>query len=103
MQKLEERFNADEAQKVQLHTKLKVGSQGKLTPRLVRSWGQSKLFKFDRLNVQEKAETEIRRIRQSFCFKARPLPDFYKERKELKNETDQVSFSILYFQFNAKP
>ncbi|XLR05549.1 hypothetical protein HN51_060429 [Arachis hypogaea] len=51
--KLEEKFNANEAQKVQLHTKLK-----------------------------EKAETEIRKLRQSFCFKARPLPDFYKERKE---------------------
>ncbi|XP_027359049.1 protein WVD2-like 7 isoform X2 [Abrus precatorius] len=56
--KLEEKFNANEAQKVQLHTKLK-----------------------------EKAETEIRKLRQSFCFKARPLPDFYKERKSSKNET----------------
>ncbi|MED6107111.1 hypothetical protein PIB30_011127 [Stylosanthes scabra] len=56
--KLEEKFNANEAQKVQLHTKLK-----------------------------EKAETEIRKLRQSFCFKARPLPDFYKERKESNKET----------------
>ncbi|XP_004306402.1 PREDICTED: 104 kDa microneme/rhoptry antigen isoform X2 [Fragaria vesca subsp. vesca] len=44
--KLEEKFNADEAQQ-----------------------------------VQEKAEIEIRKFRQSLCFKARPLPDFYKERK----------------------
>ncbi|KAL3019205.1 hypothetical protein AAZX31_05G069800 [Glycine max] len=57
--KLEEKFNANEAQKVQLHTKLK-----------------------------EKTETEIiRKLRQSFCFKARPLPDFYKERKTSTNET----------------
>ncbi|KAK7364859.1 hypothetical protein VNO80_13603 [Phaseolus coccineus] len=57
--KLEEKFNANEAQKVQLHTKLK-----------------------------EKTETEIiRKLRQSFCFKARPLPDFYKERKTSKSET----------------
>ncbi|KAI3670103.1 hypothetical protein L6452_41733 [Arctium lappa] len=47
-QKLEEKFNAKEAQKVQLQTTLK-----------------------------EKAETEFRRLRQSFCFKARPLPSFY--------------------------
>ncbi|KAL5186772.1 Protein WVD2-like 7 [Glycine soja] len=54
-----EKFNANEAQKVQLHTKLK-----------------------------EKTETEIiRKLRQSFCFKARPLPDFYKERKTSTNET----------------
>ncbi|KAK7381031.1 hypothetical protein VNO78_33555 [Psophocarpus tetragonolobus] len=57
--KLEEKFNANEAHNVQLHTKLK-----------------------------EKTETEIiRKLRQSFCFKARPLPDFYKERKTSKNET----------------
>ncbi|XLR05506.1 hypothetical protein S83_071704 [Arachis hypogaea] len=58
--KLEEKFNANEAQKVQLHTKLK-----------------------------EKAETDIRKLRQSFCFKARPLPDFYKERKESNKETQK--------------
>ncbi|KAK8716989.1 hypothetical protein V6N13_044274 [Hibiscus sabdariffa] len=28
----------------------------------------------------EKAGTELKKLRQSFCFKARPLPDFYKER-----------------------
>ncbi|XP_027923432.1 protein WVD2-like 4 isoform X1 [Vigna unguiculata] len=57
--KLEEKFNANEAQKVQLQTKHK-----------------------------EKTETEIiRKLRQSFCFKARPLPDFYKERKTSKGET----------------
>ncbi|XP_057445616.1 protein WVD2-like 4 isoform X2 [Lotus japonicus] len=56
--KLEEKFNANEPQKVQLHTKLK-----------------------------EKAGTEIRKLSQSFCFKARPLPDFYKERPASINET----------------
>ncbi|XP_054811442.1 protein WVD2-like 7 [Prosopis cineraria] len=62
--KLEEKFNANEEQKVQLHAKLK-----------------------------EKAETEIRRLRQSFCFKARPLPDFYKERKESKNEASKCQLT----------
>ncbi|XP_022134473.1 protein WVD2-like 7 isoform X2 [Momordica charantia] len=57
-EKLEEKFYTNEPQKkVQLQTKLK-----------------------------EKAETEITKLRQSFCFKARPLPDFYKERKAQKNE-----------------
>ncbi|GMY13190.1 protein WVD2-like 7 isoform X2 [Fagus crenata] len=59
--KLEEKFNANETQKVQLQTTFK-----------------------------EKAETEIRKLRQSFCFKARPLPNFYKERKEPKNEIKKV-------------
>ncbi|KAK7266867.1 hypothetical protein RIF29_19525 [Crotalaria pallida] len=58
--KLEEKFNANEAQKVKLHTK----------------------------KLKEKSETEIiRKLRQSFCFKARPLPEFYKERKPSTNET----------------
>ncbi|XP_052722864.1 protein WVD2-like 4 isoform X3 [Vigna angularis] len=62
--KLEEKFNANEAQKVQLQTKHK-----------------------------DKTETEIiRKLRQSFCFKARPLPDFYKERKISKSETKKVAF-----------
>ncbi|KAE9590250.1 hypothetical protein Lalb_Chr21g0317641 [Lupinus albus] len=57
--KLEEKFNAYEAQKVHLQTKIK-----------------------------EKKETEImRKLRRSFCFKAKPLPDFYKERKASKDET----------------
>ncbi|PNY10574.1 hypothetical protein L195_g007156 [Trifolium pratense] len=60
-EKLEEKFNANEVQKVQLHTKLK-----------------------------EKAGTEIRKLRQSFCFQARPLPDFYKERKASNIETRKV-------------
>ncbi|KAL5080563.1 hypothetical protein RYX36_008984 [Vicia faba] len=59
--KLEEKFNANEVQKVQLHTKLKA-----------------------------KAGTEIRKLRQSFCFQARPLPDFYKERIASNIETRKV-------------
>nr|KAJ0210951.1 hypothetical protein LSAT_V11C400227770 [Lactuca sativa] len=51
--KLEEKFNEKEAQKVQLQTSLK-----------------------------EKAETEFRRLRQTFCFKARPLPSFYNNERE---------------------
>ncbi|XP_057983773.1 protein WVD2-like 7 isoform X6 [Malania oleifera] len=57
-ERLEERFNAKEAQRVQLQAKLK-----------------------------EKAETELRKLRQSLCFKARPLPDFYKERGTPRNQT----------------
>ncbi|KAK1566651.1 hypothetical protein Q3G72_002471 [Acer saccharum] len=49
--KLEEKFNASQAQNAQQQATLK-----------------------------EKAETELRKLRQSLCFKARPLPDFYKER-----------------------
>ncbi|XP_028122939.1 protein WVD2-like 7 isoform X2 [Camellia sinensis] len=55
-QKLEEKFNAKEAEKVQLQTRLK-----------------------------DKAETETRKLRQNLCFKARPLPEFYKERETPKN------------------
>ncbi|GKB25906.1 hypothetical protein Tco_0865307 [Tanacetum coccineum] len=35
--------------------------------------------------LQEKAETKLRRLRQSFCFKARPLPSFYNERETPKS------------------
>ncbi|GMI68359.1 hypothetical protein HRI_000505200 [Hibiscus trionum] len=50
-QRLEEKFNVIQEQKVQQQTTLK-----------------------------EKAGTELKKLRQSFCFKARPLPEFYKER-----------------------
>ncbi|KAM7509224.1 hypothetical protein LguiA_019677 [Lonicera macranthoides] len=63
-QKLEEKFNAKEAQKAQLQT-----------------------------NFKEKAETEVRKLRQSLCFKARPLPNFYREKEiseNQKNKTSQV-------------
>ncbi|XP_071711894.1 uncharacterized protein [Rutidosis leptorrhynchoides] len=67
-QKLEEKFNEKEAQKVQLQTTLK-----------------------------EKAETEFRRLRQSFCFKARPLPSFYNEtpKSPLKKTTPQATQKSL--------
>ncbi|XP_022884002.1 protein WVD2-like 7 isoform X2 [Olea europaea var. sylvestris] len=63
-QKLEEKFNAKEAPKMQLQTKLR-----------------------------EKAGNEFRKLRQSFCFKARPLPDFYKEREIPKNQMKKSSQS----------
>ncbi|XP_076942618.1 uncharacterized protein LOC143612544 [Bidens hawaiensis] len=64
--KLEEKFNEKEAQKVQLQTTLK-----------------------------EKAETEFRRLRQSFCFKARPLPSFYNEPKSPIKKTPQAKLRSL--------
>ncbi|KAL2320224.1 hypothetical protein Fmac_029193 [Flemingia macrophylla] len=56
--------NASEAQKLRLHTKL-----------------------------TEKAEKKVRKLRQSFCFKPRLPPDFYKEREESKIGTkkDQLA------------
>ncbi|KAL7232702.1 hypothetical protein ACSBR2_010668 [Camellia fascicularis] len=56
-QKLEEKFNAKEAEKVHLQTRLK-----------------------------DKAETEMRKLRQNLCFKARPLPEFYKGREKPKTQ-----------------
>ncbi|XP_073046919.1 uncharacterized protein [Primulina eburnea] len=35
---------------------------------------------------KEKAENEFRKFSRSFCFKARPLPDFYNERETPKNQ-----------------
>lgn len=43
--------------------------------------------------MQEKEEIEIGKFRQTLCFKARPLPDFYKERKSQKSEIDKVCLS----------
>ncbi|XP_021890303.1 protein WVD2-like 4 isoform X2 [Carica papaya] len=40
--------------------------------------------------LKEKAEIEIKKLRQTLCFKARPLPDFYKERRTPKNQTEKV-------------
>ncbi|XP_060194601.1 protein WVD2-like 7 isoform X2 [Lycium barbarum] len=65
-QKLEEKFNAKEVQKVQLQTKLK-----------------------------EKAELELRKLRQSCCFRARPLPKFYKERETTKNHPKKTPLKRL--------
>ncbi|CAN6575064.1 unnamed protein product [Malus baccata var. baccata] len=59
--KLEEKFNANEEQKAQVQRKLK-----------------------------EKEEKEIGKYRQTLCFKARPLPDFYKDRKSPKKEIQKV-------------
>ena len=40
--------------------------------------------------VQDKPEKDIGILRPSFCFKARPLPDFYKQRQAQKDETKKV-------------
>ncbi|KAK6128292.1 hypothetical protein DH2020_037961 [Rehmannia glutinosa] len=55
--KLEEKFNAKAVQKAQLQN-----------------------------NLKEKAGNEVRKLSFSFCFKARPLPDFYKERETSINQ-----------------
>ncbi|KAL0395743.1 UNVERIFIED_CONTAM: hypothetical protein Scaly_0022700 [Sesamum calycinum] len=55
--KLEEKFNANEMQNAQLQKTLK-----------------------------EKAGNEFRKLGCGFCFKARPLPDFYKERETSVNQ-----------------
>ncbi|KAK1432717.1 hypothetical protein QVD17_09615 [Tagetes erecta] len=64
-QKLEEKFNEKEQQKAQLQTTLK-----------------------------EKAETEFRRLRQSFCFKARPLPSFYNGKETSKSPIKKTPQAI---------
>ncbi|XP_074376463.1 protein WVD2-like 7 isoform X2 [Apium graveolens] len=56
-QKLEDRFNEKEAQNVQRQAKLK-----------------------------EKAEIEVGKFGPSLCFRARPLPDFYRERETSKKK-----------------
>lgn len=61
-QKLEEKFNSSQTEKLQQQATLK-----------------------------EKAETEFRKLRQSFCFKARPLPEFYKERKTTIDQIKQIT------------
>ncbi|KAF5479747.1 hypothetical protein F2P56_000541 [Juglans regia] len=73
-QKLEDKFNANDAQKVQLQTK-----------------------------IMEKAETEIRKLRQSLCFKARPLPSFYKEIKEQQNEMNKIPLAPRSPKLGRKP
>ncbi|KAH7577253.1 hypothetical protein JRO89_XS01G0228000 [Xanthoceras sorbifolium] len=67
-EKLEEKFNASQAQKAQ---------QQEATLKVVS-------------HCQVKAETELRKLRQSLCFKARPLPDFYKERVTPKSQIKKV-------------
>ncbi|KAG5534776.1 hypothetical protein RHGRI_022772 [Rhododendron griersonianum] len=44
--------------------------------------------------VQEKAETELRKLRQSLCFRAQPLPDFYNERETAKDQIKNVKIPL---------
>ncbi|KAK1383909.1 TPX2 domain-containing protein [Heracleum sosnowskyi] len=60
-QKLEDRFNEKEAQNVQRQAKLK-----------------------------EKEETEVGKFGPSLCFRARPLPEFYREREKSKKQTKKA-------------
>lgn len=47
--------------------------------------------------VQDKAESELKKLRQSLCFKARPLPEFYRERKPPKNQIQKVRhYGVLF-------
>ncbi|KAL3644010.1 hypothetical protein CASFOL_011942 [Castilleja foliolosa] len=61
-QKLEEKFNTSAVQKARQQSKLK-----------------------------EKAGNELRKLSCTFCFKARPLPDFYKERETSVNQLKKTS------------
>lgn len=44
--------------------------------------------------MQEKAETEIKKFRQTLCFKARPMPDFYRPRESPINQIKGVKVSL---------
>ncbi|XP_077227391.1 protein WVD2-like 7 [Tasmannia lanceolata] len=59
--KLEDKFNAKEAQKVEIQAKSK-----------------------------EKAEIELKKLRQNLGFKAKPMPDFYREKEPPKNQIKKI-------------
>lgn len=44
--------------------------------------------------VQEKAATELRKLRQSLCCRGRPVPDFYKEIETPKDQIKNVEVSL---------
>lgn len=51
------------------------------------------------ISLQEKAGNEIKKLSYGLCFKARPLPDFYKERETPVNQMKKVNMpfnSLLY-------
>ncbi|EHA8586412.1 putative protein WVD2-like 7 [Cocos nucifera] len=58
---------------------------------------------------KEKAESESRKLRQSLCFKARPLPDFYRNieppKVEMRKEKDENELKKLHQSlcFKARP
>lgn len=97
---------------MQLQTKLKVISLSQFCSRItisqllnsLRSMQEFKLYhqklQYSRFLwfLQEKAESELRKLRQSFCFKARPLPDFYKERETQTHQMKKAcSFDCAIF------
>lgn len=51
--------------------------------------------------LQEKAETEVGKFGPSLCFRARPLPEFYRERETSKKQIKKVSL-WLYHVFDEK-
>lgn len=51
--------------------------------------------------MQEKEEKEIGKYRQTLCFKARPLPNFYKDRKSPKKEIQNVMFVLTQFKCSS--
>ncbi|XP_042495970.1 protein WVD2-like 7 isoform X2 [Macadamia integrifolia] len=65
-EKLENKYNAEEAQNVQLQMKSK-----------------------------EKAESELKKLQQSLGFKAKPMPDFYRETESGKNQIKKISLTHL--------
>ncbi|KAK9108363.1 hypothetical protein Syun_024374 [Stephania yunnanensis] len=43
-----------------------------------------------RLKAKEKAESELKKLRQSLSFKAKPLPDFYRETESSKTQIKKI-------------
>ncbi|KAJ3671708.1 hypothetical protein LUZ60_007787 [Juncus effusus] len=43
---------------------------------------------------EEKAEIELKEFRQSLCYKARPLPDFYRKIDQAKESNNKVTSSL---------
>ncbi|KAK9117424.1 hypothetical protein Sjap_016371 [Stephania japonica] len=43
-----------------------------------------------RLKAKEKAESELKKLRQSLSFKAKPLPDFYRETESPKTQLRKI-------------
>ncbi|XP_077250646.1 protein WVD2-like 7 [Tasmannia lanceolata] len=66
LMKLEEKFNAKEAHREQIQARSKVA------------------------RLMEKAEIELKKLRQNLGFKAKPMPDFYREKEPPKNQIKKI-------------